>query len=88
MINTISTVIARSVLAITLNRFLQIYFCACSAKISKLKRMYRRSYLVPTHFVPTHFVPTPLVLLLLNYWFDPNKSDVIFEIVVFFDKSM
>ena len=52
-----------------------------------------RSYLVPTHLVPTHlvptnFVPTPLVYLLSNYWFDPNKSDVIFEIFVFFDKSM
>jgi len=47
-----------------------------------------RSYLVPIHLVPTHFVPTPLVILLSNYWFDPNKSDVFFELSVFFDKSM
>ena len=37
----------------------------------------RRSYLVPTHLIPTHFVSTSLVLLLLNYWFDPNKFGVI-----------
>ena len=46
------------------------------------------TYLVPTHLVPTHLVPTPLVKLLSNYWFDPNKSDVMFEIFAFFDKSM
>ena len=34
----------------------------------------------------SYLVPTPL--LLPNYWFDPNKSDVIFEIFVFSDKSM
>ena len=47
-----------------------------------------RSYLVPKHLVPTHFVPTPLVKPISNYWFDPNKSDVLFEIFVFFDKSI
>jgi len=40
-----------------------------------------RSYLVPTHSVPK-----PLVCLLPNYWWSPNKSNAIFEIFVFFLK--
>ena len=52
-------------------------------EIKSRERKIRRSYLVPTHSVPT-----PLVKLLLNYLFYPNKSKVILEIFVFFDKSV
>ena len=41
------------------------------------------SYLVPTHSVATH-----PVYLLSNYWSEPNKSNAIFEVFVFFDKIL